>query len=134
ILHTDMPGQDGPHPLSFYQGDSITYVDVSMSVLDFVSIDHGYIGELSDPINFDMDSLFNKSYFDTPGEFQHDGGLYAHDLKKVVDTDGFDMLNELYFNQNIYNFQYRPDSTGDKIHKTEVEQQVLLLSVGDPKL
>ncbi|GJR72946.1 NAC domain-containing protein 53-like protein [Tanacetum coccineum] len=157
ILHRDMPEQDGPRPLSFYQGDSINYADVSavvtndpqnslvsvseyspqvnesdgsksfalplQSVLDPVSVEHGYIGEPSNLTNFgepsnltyfDLDSLFNESCFDAPGEFPDDDGLYAHDLKNAVDTDGLDMLNELYFNQNIDNFQYSPDSTGDK--------------------
>nr|GEU31150.1 NAC domain-containing protein 78-like [Tanacetum cinerariifolium] len=114
ILHTDMPEQDGPRPLSFYQGDSINYADVSASVLDPVSVDHGCIGEPSNLTNFDLDSWFNESYFDASGEFPDDDGLYAHDLKNAVDTDGLDMLNELYFNQNIDNFQYSPDSTGDK--------------------
>jgi hypothetical protein len=88
------------------------------TVLDPVSVDHGYIGEPSNPTNFVLDSLINESFFDAAGEFPHDDSLYfqADDFKNVVDTDsGLDMLNEYeYFNQNIDNFQYSLDSTGDK--------------------
>ncbi|GJW52444.1 hypothetical protein Tco_0093795 [Tanacetum coccineum] len=36
------------------------------SILDPMSVDHGYIGEPSDLRNFDIDYLFNQSYFDAP--------------------------------------------------------------------
>lgn len=84
------------------------------SVLDPVSADHGFIGESSNLTNFGFDSFFNESYFDAPGEFPHDDGLYAHELKNDMDTNGFDMLNEFCFNQNIDNLQYSSVSTGDK--------------------
>ncbi|PWA60367.1 NAC domain containing protein 2 [Artemisia annua] len=146
IMHTDMPGQDGPRPLSFYQADNINYADVStavtndpqnslvsvgeyspqvdesdgsksfglplQTVLDPVSVDHGYIGEPSNPTNFDLDSFINESFFDAAGEFSHDDSLYFQADDFNTDS-GLDMLNE-YFNKNIDNFQYSLDSTGDK--------------------
>lgn len=93
-----MPGEDGPLPISFYQGENVSSADVSAEVttdpqvssvgpglyeppqvlksdgsnnlFDPDSVKHGYIGEPSNAMNYDTDYLvLDEPYHDASNDF-----------------------------------------------------------------
>ncbi|KAI3734681.1 hypothetical protein L6452_14156 [Arctium lappa] len=88
--------------------------------LDLGSVNHEYIGEPNDTMNFDMDYLLDEPYFDAvTGDFSLDDSLFfeANDLKHAVESDpGLDMLDEYlsFGNSDIDNLQYTHDSIGSE--------------------
>ncbi|XP_024991675.1 NAC domain-containing protein 78-like [Cynara cardunculus var. scolymus] len=88
--------------------------------LDLGSVNHEYIGEPDDTMNFDMDYLLDEPYFDAiTGDLSLDDSLFfeANDLKHPVESDpGLDMLDEYlsFSNSDFDNLQHNLVSVGSE--------------------
>ncbi|KAL8228611.1 hypothetical protein R6Q59_001419 [Mikania micrantha] len=167
ILNTDVPREDAPLPL-IHDGDTSTevtdgpqksvviageyepHVDKSdgsksfdqpvQTELHAGSVSHGYIGESSNIIDFDIDYLLDAPYFDaTDGEFQLDDSLFfqADDLKNAADMDsGLDILDEYtsLFNPDADNFQYMFGSIDNKNILPESMLNLENMNAGTPQV